>query len=216
MCKGVNVTFIKRNPDDEILDVICVNGFVDGLSYPYIGNTLSLEFQNDNTHTSTFDGGSGSFDILTEHIKRVTGNLISETINTNLTSAPISGFMNKGAAITPYEEEFIEKIKQFEIDISNSSTSDTKNLLRMEFARELLATYENDTSFKSALPKIKQFLAQNQQIQKIITDNFYIEGIAGRRAFGKGSIRLDQLFSPLFPYRSLGGEHRRKTIKKYT
>ena len=82
--EALNITFIKRNQEDETLDVICVNGNASELAYPYTGNILSLKFTPGNTFVSTFDGGSDGFTILTENIKRVTGNLLTMTIYQNL------------------------------------------------------------------------------------------------------------------------------------
>lgn len=91
----LNITFVKNDNNQEILDVICVNGIANGLLSPYTGNTMSLQFTHGNTYVSTFDGGSKGFSILQEHIGKITGNLISQTISKNLT---YSLYQTKGSS----------------------------------------------------------------------------------------------------------------------
>jgi hypothetical protein len=165
---------------------------------------------NENTtFVSTFDGGKTGFNILTDNISKLSGNLISSSINQKLSYIAYQG---TGSAITPYENIFIEKIKQLGIDISNSVTDLSKNAIRATFSDELFKEY-NNVQFKAAIPRIQQYLSTNRKdTEKILTDNFYVKGRLGNR-FGKGQVLLNGIFAPLFPSRSLGGEDRRKTLK---
>lgn len=91
----LNITFVKNHNNQEILDVICVNGIANGLLSPYTGNTMSIQFTHGNTYVSTFDGGSQGFSILQENIGKITGNLISQTITKNLS---YSFYQRKGSS----------------------------------------------------------------------------------------------------------------------
>ena len=206
--EALNITFIKKVGTDN-LDVICANCILSNLTYPYIGNTLSFTITTGNAFVSTFDGGKTGFDILSQNISKLSGNLISSSINQNLSYGV---YQSRGSAITSYENEFIEKIRQFGIDISNSIYDPSKNLIRLNFSTTLYNTYNNE-EFTSAISKIKQYLTQNTDIQKILTDNFHVLGAASIK-YGKGPVKLDKIFAPLFPNNSLGGEERRKTLKK--
>jgi hypothetical protein len=210
MAEVLNITFIKRQSTDETLDVICVNGMANGLVYPYTGNTLSLMFPTGNTYVSTFDGGSQGFKILSDHISRVTGNLISQTIINNLQRYYL--YQEKGSGLTHDEELFIEKLKEFGKTISTTTMGELNNTL-LTFARDLKTTYNNDDFKNSSIPKIEQFLKNNGDIQKILTDNFNIKGADGF-TYGKGTVALDPMFKKLFPYRSSSGGQHRRTRKK--
>jgi hypothetical protein len=211
MAEVLNITFIKRQSTDETLDVICVNGRANGLVYPYTGNTLSLMFPTGNTYVSTFDGGSQGFKILSDHISRVTGDLISQTISNNLS---YTFYQEKRSGLTHDEELFIEKLKEFDKTILDTKQGDL-DTKRSRFASDLKTTYNTDDNFKnSSIPKIEQFLKNNGDIQKILTDNFFIADIVGRKAYGKGTVELDPMFTPFFPYRSSGGQHRRTRKKQ--
>jgi hypothetical protein len=182
---------------------------LDNLTYPYIGNTLSFTITNGNAFVSTFDGGKTGFDILSQNISKLSGNLISSSINQNLSYGV---YQSRGSAITSYENEFIETIRNFGIDISNATYDPSKNLIRINFSQTLYNTY-NKEEFTRAIFKISQYLTQNKDIQKILTDNFHVFG-TGSIKYGNGPVELDKIFAPLFPISSSGGEERRKTLKK--
>jgi hypothetical protein len=209
MAEVLNITFIKRQSTDETLDVICVNGMANGLVYPYTGNTLSLTFPTGNTYVSTFDGGSQGDDLLSDHISRVTGNLISQTIINNLS---YSFYKTEGSGLTRDEELFIEKLKEFGKTILNTTQGNLYSE-RSRFAQDLQETYNNDNFKNSSIPKIEQFLKNNGDIQKILTDNFKITGADGF-TYGKGTVELNTMFKKLFPYRSSSGGQHRRTRKK--
>ena len=94
--EALNITFVKGHNDSNTLDVICVNGFANGLSYPYTGNTMVLDFTSGNTYViQNFDGGKAGFQLLENNIKTLTGNLITPLITTNLT---YSLYQTKGSS----------------------------------------------------------------------------------------------------------------------